>query len=279
MKFSCTKVVLLLALYLASECVLGQKRGKNKKAGRRGKIPNIREPSQLYENAIKGKLVRTEGECKLGPVTIDGAGYEKVVMVKINNNYWFNSLVCGMCMEITADGKKYLGVINDRFHDQQIGKYRINGKIALKTEVGTVDGADAEWKAIECPTEGETLKYKFLKENPYHADIEFSNFKYPIKEVEFQKDGTNWQKVGKQSYDNIFTLGGGVAMDGVIEMKVTDIKGETVVEGRTNGWDLDFTEFDTSPGTSGTQSTAGSTAGSTASSSTASSTTGTTSAP
>ncbi len=126
-----------------------------------------------------------------------------MLTVAMNKNQYSGSKTCGMCIELTG-------------HGEGKGWKPINGtRVAMVNngcpgcEWGSVDldedgGGrwEVEWIAVECPTQGENLVYKFRGGNAHFQKLQIRNHPYPIKSVAFFQEGR--ERKLKRTEDNHF---------------------------------------------------------------------------
>eukprot|EP00761_Pharyngomonas_kirbyi_P013612 gb/GECH01013641.1/.p1 GENE.gb/GECH01013641.1/~~gb/GECH01013641.1/.p1 ORF type:complete len:278 (+),score=52.17 gb/GECH01013641.1/:1-834(+) len=188
--------------------------------------------NDFYEGKQEGLAFYTNpnrgvGACSFADVP---AVAEDRMLIGISRKHWMNSLVCGMCIEISASGSG-------------TGSTPLEGNftafiwdVCPRCDENGVDipkNGDGEWevswRAVPCETNGTELEYTIPEGLPKHElKILIRNLAMPLKSVSF-KLGEEWLDM-ERTTDNHF-LRDGLDREDIrypIELRMETIDGRTI---------------------------------------------------
>ncbi len=169
-----------------------------------------------------------KGNCGLNapvPKNIDG-----LLTVAMNKQQYADSKTCGMCLELTGhgigQGRKPINGTRLAMVDNQCPECPYGD-----VDLGETGGGrwEVEWIAVECPTHGENLVYKFKGGSVWFQKLQIRNHPYPIESVAFFQEGRERQLT--RTKDNHFKTSGVDVVKPIpepIHLVITDVFGHRV---------------------------------------------------
>lgn len=147
----------------------------------------------------------------------------------MNNADYMNGLA-GAFIEVTdKDGDKIRVVITDRLPEGAKGDIDLSRAAFEKIEPLVTGKMKITWKIIPFPV-SEPISYVFKPtSNPYWAEVQVRNGRYPIKKLEYyDKAAGRYVELPRQEY-NYFTAASGMG-DGPYTFRVTDFYGHVLID-------------------------------------------------
>lgn len=186
----------------------------------------VTKDNNPYTRTHKGKATYYDMGSSIG--TCDLKSFAKnYYTCAMNKQDYLKYGLAGAYIQVTdKDGDKVNVLVVDMLPSGKSGDIDLSRKAFKKIEPLGTGRMNISWKVIKLPT-SKPVSFRFKKgSNKYWAALQVRNHAYPIKSVEYKKNG-KFVKLKKTFYN--YYIGSGMGK-GPFTLRITDIHGHTIIE-------------------------------------------------